>query len=87
MQSDRHFSIKGEPWQLWVDNKKLTSNLSSTIYSAVHTPDSLAYWQTKPDVTPEVMQIVDWPAIGRSMKGRSTSLPNQINSWVFCLMI
>jgi len=27
------------------------------------------YWQTKPDVTPEVVQIVDWPAVGRSMKG------------------
>jgi hypothetical protein len=67
----RHFSVKGEPWQLWVGGKKLTSNLASQIYSALHSLDGISYWQTKPEVTPDVVNTVDWVAIGHTMKGVS----------------
>jgi hypothetical protein len=51
----RHFLVKGEPWQLWVGGRKLTSNLASQIYSAHHSSDGISYWQTKPEVTPDVV--------------------------------
>jgi len=65
----RHFSVKGEPWQLWLQGRKLTSRIDSQIYSAVHKESSLEYWKTKKDVPPEAVSRVDWPAIGRAMKG------------------
>jgi hypothetical protein len=67
--SPRHFSDKGEPWQLWVAGRKLTSNISNQIYLAVHRADGISYWQSKPEVSAEVTNTVDWVAIGHTMKG------------------
>jgi hypothetical protein len=63
--------VKGEPWQLWVGGRKLTSNLASQIYSALHSADGISYWQTKPEVTPDVVNTVDWAPIRGTMKGVS----------------
>jgi hypothetical protein len=32
----RHYSVDGEPWQLWVKDYKLTRNIASNIYALVH---------------------------------------------------
>ncbi|MFN9981897.1 MAG: hypothetical protein ACK53Y_18370, partial [bacterium] len=63
----RHFSIQGEPWQVWLGSKKLTSRLQSQIYSHVHDHDGSTYWSDKPSWSPEVVDLVDWKAIGQSM--------------------
>ncbi|MFN9981748.1 MAG: hypothetical protein ACK53Y_17615, partial [bacterium] len=48
MTSPRHFSIKGEPWQIWLGNKKLTSKIQSHIYSRVHDVEGVQNWGAKP---------------------------------------
>lgn len=65
----RHSLVKGEPWQLWIDDRKVTSAISQQLYSVVQNKDGLKYWHTKPDISQEVTDLVDWDAIGRSMKG------------------
>jgi len=47
MQSPRHFDIDGEPWQLWVKGTKLTRDISSMVYSAVHDKEGETYWSKK----------------------------------------
>jgi hypothetical protein len=63
----RHHNIKGEPWQLWVEGRKITAKIQESIYSAVHNPESEAYWGRKED-SPENIVLVDWPLIGFAMK-------------------
>jgi len=69
----RHFSVQGEPWQVWLGSKKLTSRLQSQIYSHVHDHDGSTYWSDKPSCSPEVVDLVDWKAIGQSMMGTKRS--------------
>lgn len=38
--SPRHYSIEGEPWQLWVKGKKRTQDIQPAIYDAVQAEDS-----------------------------------------------
>jgi hypothetical protein len=63
----RHHNIKGEPWQLWMEGRKITAKIQESIYSAVHNPESEAYWGHKED-SPENIVLVDWPLIGFAMK-------------------
>jgi len=72
----RHHNIKGEPWQLWVEGRKITSKIQESIYSAVHHPESEAYWGRKED-SPANIALVDWPLIGFAMKQAPRS------RWVF----
>jgi len=64
----RHFNIVGEPWQLWVNNVKLTKNIQTTIYDYVQGEASVKYWSSKKDIDPTGIQLVDWSAIGRTLK-------------------
>jgi hypothetical protein len=69
MSSPRHFLIQGEPWQIWLGNKKLTSTIQSLIYSLVHDEDGAQYWMAKLDSSSQTVNLVDWKAIGLAMKG------------------
>jgi len=64
----RHYNIAGEPWQLWVQGIKLTTDIQGSIYSAVHDAESLQYWEAKRDTNPAGLQEVDWPTIGQALK-------------------
>jgi len=66
--SPRHSDIEGEPWQLWVGNKKVTSKIASTIYSWVHDEKSKKYWAGKEDVSEEAVSLVVWKSIGVEMR-------------------
>jgi len=63
----RHFNIPGEPWQLWVEGRKITSKIQESIYSAVHRPESEAYWENK-EGQKDGIALVDWKNIGYAMK-------------------
>jgi hypothetical protein len=39
-----HYSIKGEPWQIWVAGKKLTGKISNPIHLLVHDQEGHFYW-------------------------------------------
>jgi hypothetical protein len=62
-----HFDIPGEPWQLWVEDRKITSKIQESIYSAVHRPESEAYWEKKEEQK-DGIALVDWKNIGYAMK-------------------
>jgi hypothetical protein len=64
----RHYSIAGEPWQLWVKGVKLTKSIQSTTYAAVQGEYSEQYWRGKKDIDATGIKLVDWTAIGNAMK-------------------
>ncbi len=65
-QSPRHFFTINEPWSVWVDNYKLTSELDKVLYELVHAPLARSYWANKQQIDEEVIQDVNWPAIGKA---------------------
>jgi hypothetical protein len=64
----RHYSVKGEPWQIWVNGKKLTNKISREIYSLVHDKEAHAYWSSKKDANKEALQFIDRDAFGTVMR-------------------
>jgi hypothetical protein len=64
----RHYSVKGEPWQLWAAGRKLTSQLPKSIYSLVHDQEANLYWSAKKDVNKESLPLIDREAIGTAMQ-------------------
>jgi hypothetical protein len=68
-RTPRHYSVSGEPWQIWLGERKLTSRLLPQLYAFVHQTDGLQYWATKPDLSSDVLAKVDWALIGHSMRG------------------
>jgi thiamine phosphate synthase YjbQ (UPF0047 family) len=67
--ASRHVSIQGEPWQVWVGERKLTSRIQARIYSFVHDEDGYQYWKTKNDSSAPAVDLVDWKSIGHAMRG------------------
>jgi hypothetical protein len=45
--SPRHFITVNEPWSVWIDNNKITSDLDKVIYEVVHAPLARSYWANK----------------------------------------
>jgi hypothetical protein len=66
--SSRHYNVEGEPWQLWIQDRKVTLDIHTNLYTAIQEKDSLDYWNTKCDAGAAATQEVDWPLLGRSMK-------------------
>jgi hypothetical protein len=66
-RSARHYDVEGEPWQVWLQDSKITNNMQAKIYSWVQQEDSLKYWESKQD-TADSVKHVDWSAIGSTMK-------------------
>jgi hypothetical protein len=56
----RHFYTINEPWSLWIENCKITTDLSNTIYDVVHAPAARIYWASKHQVDEEVIKDVNW---------------------------
>jgi hypothetical protein len=80
--SDKHAStppnkVWGEPWRVWLGNKKIASNLSRNLQDYCLAKPALAYWQEKPRIGDQ-LQNVDWDVIGGAMK--QVSLSRQI--WI-----
>jgi hypothetical protein len=67
-QSPRHFSIEGEPWQLWIGGKKITSGILHNLYSWVHDKEGRMYREGKSDVSAEAVSLVDWKMLGKAMQ-------------------
>jgi hypothetical protein len=60
--------IAAEPWAIWIQGKKLVSELEETIYNVVQSPDALAYWSSKEEFPEKALETVNWDAIGMAMK-------------------
>jgi hypothetical protein len=64
----RHFTIVNKPWSLWIEGKKLTKNISATLYDWVHSPIALSYWRSKNHCTEEQIKDINWDALHAAMK-------------------
>jgi hypothetical protein len=73
----RHFSVPGEPWQLWVKGNKVTNDITTHVYTLVHDEEGAAYWETKKEVKTGATLLIDWMAIGAAMQGTIRA------KWVF----
>ena len=67
-RSPRHFMIASEPWSIWYQGQKITSDLSNTVYDLVHSNEMKEYWSRKQDLTVAAVNEVNWEAIGKAMQ-------------------
>ncbi len=66
-RSPRHFLVANEPWSVWCNGQKITSNFTETIYDLVHSDDAKTYWSKKDEITTGAIDDVDWEAINKAM--------------------
>lgn len=69
----RHQTIQDEPWPIWILDRKVTSNISTSIYTYIHNYQGDQYWLTKPDVNKVLLKEVDWTATEVALQ----SIPRQ----------
>ncbi len=62
-----HYMIVHEPWSLWFEDKKITSDLPITIYDLVHASSAKEYWRQKDNLTSEAIESVNWESIDKAM--------------------
>jgi hypothetical protein len=63
-----------DAWSLWFNGRKIF-HPSISIYNMVHGDCAYQYWEGKDKVVPEVLDMVDWEAIGEAMS--SSTLTRQ----------
>jgi len=73
ISAPRHYSIEGEPWQLWVRDYKLTHSITPNIYALMHDEEGASYWESKREVKEGATSLIDWENIGTAMKGVTRS--------------
>jgi hypothetical protein len=54
------FTISGEPWAIWLQDKKIRMNLHSTLRTATHGQASLNYWGKHGEFGHGTYSDVDW---------------------------
>jgi len=60
-----YFSCSLGPLAMWYNNTKLQD--ISVIYEIIHTQQVVQYWQSREKTEPNLLEHVDWPAIGRAL--------------------
>jgi hypothetical protein len=64
----RHQTIQDEPWPIWIQDRKVTSNISTALYTYIHNYQGDRYWLTKPDFNEALLEKVDWTATEAALK-------------------
>jgi hypothetical protein len=64
----RHYLIKDEPWSVWIGPKKISKDLSSTIYDIVHATEAKDYWLSKDRVPHDTYDSNNWDALHKAME-------------------
>ncbi len=67
-QSPRHYMISAEPWSLWLHEKKIMSDLETTLYDIVHAKEAKAYWMKKDQLPLMTIEQINWEVIDVAMK-------------------
>jgi len=62
------FQIWLKPWSVSIQEIKIGSQLSCHVYNLVHDDEARKYWSSKQDMAADSLAVVDWDAIGASMK-------------------
>ena len=63
----RQFTISGEPWALWLQDKKICMNLHSNLQTAICGKASLDYWEKRGKFGQGTYSDIDWKATGKAM--------------------
>ncbi len=64
-KTTRHYMVALEPWMLWINGRKLISDVAMTLYDLVHSKTAKAYWMNKDNIGMEVVDSVNWNASTR----------------------
>jgi hypothetical protein len=70
--------IEGEPWQVRVEGRKITSQLRESLRQHATAPKALEYWRAKKRFKHTSVQNIDWQSFGAAMR----STPTNRQRWV-----
>ena len=72
--------LDGEPWSIWLNDKKLVKELRNTIYDELHSRPLRQYWtaRTHPKMSTTTYDSVDWDGMEKAMK----AAPSTHQIWV-----
>jgi hypothetical protein len=73
MNSPSVWLVEGEPWPVWVGDKKISSDLPKVLQTACSGPPALAYWQGKGRFGSGSPDMVDWQHQERAIKATTAS--------------
>ena len=60
--------ISGEPWALWIGDRKVVRKLREEVINHVQGPPCMQYWDDKQRFAPGDSEAVDWQATAKAMK-------------------
>ena len=60
--------INGEPWALWIGDRKVVRKLREEVIHQVQGPPCVQYWDEKNRFEPGDSNAVDWKATAKAMK-------------------
>ncbi len=66
--SSRHYTLAVEPWSIWINGKKVVSELEETIYDIIQSQEAMEYWTQKDGITEDALKAVQWDLIEVAMK-------------------
>ncbi len=55
----RHFTILLEPWSIWFEGKKVSTNLHNTISDTIHSKEAKDFWAKKRLLDTDTTNLVD----------------------------
>lgn len=69
----RPWTIEGEPWRLWIGQRKISSYLQREILEAIHLTNSFDYWAKKGRFGEGNPTMVDWEHQDRAVRSSTNS--------------
>jgi len=61
------YVLPGYPWSCYQDNRQVVKQLGSSLRTFINGHTTLQYWSQQKNYTPDLIQNVDWPALGQAM--------------------
>lgn len=79
-------TIFGEPWQTFVENKKIISSMRTILRNTCTSGPAIQYWSKKMRFGPYKPQDIDWDSFGAAMKAIPTARQHWISKTItgFC---
>jgi hypothetical protein len=65
---DIQYSIPGEPWSVWIQGRKLCSDVRTDLLEYIHGREALTWWDKKGRFTTSTSANVDWEACAQAMR-------------------
>jgi hypothetical protein len=82
----RQERIFGEPWALWIGNRKICTDIRSAIVDHLHGNAAMSYWDSKNRFGAGTSALIDWRSTEKAMKAVSPTRQRWVTKHVsgFC---